>query len=77
MAYFDQVLHKNACQNYLTTGMCNIFFDVRGFAKDHFNWLWSVSENTHNSVAQKNVSLRLFFSARKTKAFRKSGYNKL
>ena len=24
--YFDQVMHTNACQHYLTTGMCNILF---------------------------------------------------
>ena len=27
MVYFDQVLHANACQQYLATGMCNIIFE--------------------------------------------------
>ena len=27
MVYFDQILHTNACQHYLTTDMCNSFLD--------------------------------------------------
>ena len=42
MAYFDQVLHTNTCQHYLTTGMCNE--SGRGFAEHHLSWVWSVSE---------------------------------
>ena len=32
MVYFDQMLHTNACQHYLTTGMCtdSFFFMVEG-----------------------------------------------
>ena len=26
MVYFDQILHTNACQHYLITGMCNRVF---------------------------------------------------
>ena len=29
---FDHILQTNACQHYLTTGMCNSLFDRRGFA---------------------------------------------
>ena len=41
--------YKNAFQHYLTTGMCNILFDGRGFAEHQSNRSWSVSENAHNS----------------------------
>ena len=37
MVYFDQILHTNACQHYLTTVMCNSLFDGRGFAGHHFS----------------------------------------
>ena len=69
MAYFDQVLHTNACQHYLTTGMCNILFDVRGFAKDHFSRLLSVSENAHNSGAQKNRLIEAVLFSTHNKSF--------
>ena len=49
MVYFDQVLHTNAYQHYLTTSMCNSIFDGQGFAEHHFSQLWSDSENAHNS----------------------------
>ena len=50
MVYLDRVLHANACQHYLTTGMCNILFlDGQGFAEYHFSWLLSITENAHNS----------------------------
>ena len=49
MAYFDHILHTNACQHYLTTGMRNsLIIDGRGFAVHNFSWLWIVSENAHN-----------------------------
>ena len=35
MVYFDHILHTNACQHYLTTGMCNSLFWWKGFAKHH------------------------------------------
>ena len=47
--YFDQILHTNACQQYLITGICNSIFYGRGLAEHHYSWLWSVSENAHNS----------------------------
>ena len=47
MVYFDQILHTNACQHYLTTGMCNSLFDGRGFPAHHFSRL-SVGESAHN-----------------------------
>ena len=28
MVYFDQILHTNACQHYLMTGMCNSPFGM-------------------------------------------------
>ena len=31
--YIDQVLHTNACQHFLTTGMYTSLFDGRGFAE--------------------------------------------
>ena len=43
------ILHDNACQHYLTTGMCNCLFDERGFAEHHSRRLWAVSENALNS----------------------------
>ena len=39
MKYFDQILHIDACQHYLTTGMSNSLFDGRDFAEHHFSWL--------------------------------------
>ena len=47
--YFDQMLHTNACQHYLTTGMFNSLSDGRGFVEHHFSRKWSVSEDAHNS----------------------------
>ena len=38
MVYFDQILHTNECQPYLTTGMCISLYDGRGFAEHHFSW---------------------------------------
>ena len=49
MIYFDQILHTNAWQHNLTTGMVAAFFDRRGFGEHRFSRLWSVSENAHNS----------------------------
>ena len=46
--YFEQTLHTNACQHYLTTDKCISFLNGRGFAEHHFSWLWSVSEHGRN-----------------------------
>ena len=60
MEYFDQILHKNACQHYLTTSMCNRLFDGRAFA-GHFSQLQSVSENAHNSWTARYIWLHMHF----------------
>ena len=47
--YFDHILHRNTCQHYLNTGMCNNLFDGQEFAEHFFSQLLPVSENAHNS----------------------------
>ena len=53
MVYFDQILHIYIIVkiiNCLTPGIHNSLFDGRGLAEHQFGWLWSVSEDAHNSL---------------------------
>ena len=44
MVYFGPILHTNACEHYLTIGMCNSIFDGKKFAEHHFSQLSFDSE---------------------------------
>ena len=54
MVYFIQILHTYACQHCLTTGMCYILFDGRGFAEhqsDQTTWYILITYTSKHCLA--------------------------
>ena len=45
MVYFDQILHTNACQYYLTIGMCSRLLNGQGFAEHHESLLINLEQH--------------------------------